>query len=104
MLRGVSDDNRTAIATASSGDMLACRTSEWKCFWRVSDGEVELYDLQSDPDESHDVNNEHPAVVDKFRDRMEAYLDEAEATDIDLPSHTRSEEVKQRLENLGYVE
>jgi arylsulfatase A-like enzyme len=102
LLRGEEMDEEVAIATGKGGETLACRTSKWKCFWQGEENKVELYDLQEDPKELNDVSDDHPEVVAEFKERMEAYLDEAEATDIDLPAVTKDEEVKDRLEALGY--
>lgn len=97
-------DERLALCTGQGGQTLACRTDRWKCFWRVDDEVVELYDLHDDPEELTDVSDDNPKVVDRFRERMAAYLDEADATDVGLPEVEESDEVKQRLEDLGYVD
>jgi len=97
-------DGRVALCTGQGGQTLACRTDRWKCFWRVEDEVVELYDLHADSGELTDVSDDNPDVADRFRGRMEAYLDEADATDISLPEVEESDEVKQRLEDLGYVD
>jgi len=102
LLRGEEMEEEVAIATGKGGETLACRTSEWKCFWLVEEGRVELYDLQSDPDELHDVSGDHPEIVAEFKERMQAYLDKAEGTDIELPEVETTDEVEQRLRDLGY--
>jgi arylsulfatase A-like enzyme len=102
LLRGEDMDEEVAIATGKGGGTLACRTSEWKCFWQVEKNKVELYDLQEDPKELNDVSDEHPEMVAEFKEHIEAYLDEAEATDIDLPEVETDDEVEQRLKDLGY--
>lgn len=95
---------RPAIVTAGGGDMLACRTREWKCFWRVDDGVVELYDLTADPQETTDVSGEHPEVVERLRGGLESYLSAAEQTDVELPSVDIDDKTRQRLRDLGYSE
>lgn len=102
LLRGEEMEEEVAIATGKSGGTLACRTSEWKCFWQVEENKVELYDLQKDPDELNDVSRDHPELVTEFREQMEAYLEAAEETDIDLPNIETNTEVEQRLRDLGY--
>lgn len=104
LLRGGSTEERTALCTGRHGDMLACRTSAWKCFWRVADAAVELYDLTEDPEETVDVSDDHPDVVAGFREQMEAYLADAESSDVSLPEIDDSSEVQQRLRDLGYVD
>jgi arylsulfatase A-like enzyme len=97
-------DDDIALCTGQGGDTLACRTTRWKCLWRVEDSVVEVYDLSKDPEELDDVSDDYDDVVSGFRDRMEAYLDEADATDVSLPEVEESKEVKQRLEDLGYMD
>ncbi|GAB3687908.1 hypothetical protein GCM10028857_21500 [Salinarchaeum chitinilyticum] len=104
LIDGEESDERVALCTALGGDTLAARTTEWKCFWRVRDGEVELYDLEEDPEETNDVSAQRPEVVERFKGELESYLEAAEATDIDLPEPTVSSETKGRLRDLGYVE
>jgi len=93
-----------ALCTGLGGQTLACRTEHWKCFWRVEDGIVELYDPSEDPGELQDVSDQHEDVVARFRERMDTYLEEADTTDVTLPDIEESDEVKQRLEDLGYVD
>lgn len=102
LLRGEEMNEEVAITTGKGGGTLACRTSQWKCFWQVEENEVELYDLQQDPDELNDVSRDHPDVVAEFQEKMEAYLEAAEGTEIDLPDIETSTEVEQRLRDLGY--
>jgi len=104
LLRDEEMEEEVAIATGKSGGTLACRTSEWKCFWKVEEDKIELYDLQSDPDELEDVSTNYPDVVSEFQEVMQLYLDEAEEADIDLPDIKESAEVEQRLRDLGYVD
>lgn len=95
---------RTAISVASSGEIVSTRTHKWKCIWRVSKGEIELYDLESDPAETTNVKEDHPSVVDEFRERLKSHREAARQTDTDLPEVDKSVETKQRLRDLGYLE
>lgn len=104
VFRGEKIEERIAIATGMDGGTLACRTSEWKCFWRVEEDDVELYNLKLDPEELEDMSADNPELVEEFRDVMEDYLQQAEESDIELPEFEDSTEVKQRLKDLGYVE
>jgi arylsulfatase A-like enzyme len=92
------------ISTAMSGKMLAYRTDTWKLFWRVEEGKAELYDLDADPTESANVIDSHPEIAEEMRSRLEEHIEVTKATDTDLPEVTESKEVKQRLEDLGYVD
>jgi arylsulfatase A-like enzyme len=104
LLRGEDIDEEVAIATGMDGQTLACRTSGWKCFWKVKEEKVELYDLRSDPNELDDVSTDNPTMLEELQGVMENYLDEAEQMDIELPEMKESPEVRQRLRELGYVD
>lgn len=104
LIYGKERENSVVICTASGGDMLATRTPEWKCLWDRRADTVELYHLRDDPDEQHDVSSNNPQVVERFRNLLKDHVAEARATDTDLPEVEESDEVKQRLEDLGYVD
>lgn len=104
LLRGEEIDEEIAIATGMDGQTLACRNSNWKCFWKVRENDVELYDLSSDPNELDDVSADNPTIVEELQGVMEDYLDEAEQMDIEFPEIEESAEVQQRLRDLGYVD
>ena len=103
LLAGNSRGNYTALSTASNGSVLATRTPNWKCLWD-RDETIELYDLDNDPDELTDVSDDYPDTVDRFIEEMKSYLSDADETDTALPSVEESEQIKQRLEDLGYVD
>ncbi|WP_424019001.1 sulfatase-like hydrolase/transferase [Halorientalis pallida] len=103
-LSGESSEDRTLIGTSSQGDRLAVRTPSWKFLWHRADERVELYDLESDPEERRDVSDDRPEEVSRFRERLEEYLEEAAATNTELPDIDESPETKQRLKDLGYVD
>jgi arylsulfatase A-like enzyme len=103
-LDGEATEDRTVIGTSSQGDRLAIRTPEWKCLWHVAEEETELYDIQADPGENQNVSGAYPDICSELREMMEEYVREAESTDTDLPEVEQSEEVKERLEDLGYVD
>lgn len=103
-IRGDPLDDEVAMCTGAHGGTLACRTPDWKCFWRVDDGVVELYDLVDDPGETVDVSGDNPEIIADLRQRMESYLADAEASDVTLPEVDDSAEVQQRLRDLGYVD
>lgn len=104
LLEDKSLEEPVALITAARDDRMACRTSEWKFFWRVDDDEFELYDLTADPREQADLSDERPDIVEQFTERLKAYRKQVEETSRDAPEVTESENVKQRLEDLGYVD
>jgi len=90
------------LGTSNGGKRLAARTTEWKCLWHVSEGDIELYNLQFEPEESRDVSDANPDVVDRLKSEMQNYREAARSTEADLPEVEESEAVKQRLRDLGY--
>jgi arylsulfatase A-like enzyme len=80
LLDGESQEESIALITAARDDRMACRTSEWKFFWRVDEDEFELYDLTDDPAEQTDLSDERPEVVERFVDRLNAYRERVEET------------------------
>lgn len=104
LMDGESRDDGVVVCTSRGGDMLATRTPEWKLFWDREKDAVELYDLSADAGETKDVSDNNPEVVDQFVALLEDHVAQARATDAELPDVERSEEVKQRLEDLGYVD
>jgi arylsulfatase A-like enzyme len=97
-------DDKGVICTAAGGEMLAYRTDQWKLFWQREAETLELYDLKADPAETTNVIESHPEVAARLHEQLEAHIAAAEATDTELPEVTESEAVKQRLEDLGYVD
>ena len=101
---GTENEEHVVLCTSRGGDMLTTRTPKWKLFWERETDEIELYDIASDPSETQDISGENPAVVDRFKSLLENHIAEAKATDTDLPEVEESDEVKQQLEDLGYVD
>jgi arylsulfatase A-like enzyme len=63
-------------------------------------GRLSLYDLSEDPVEQHDLADGHPDIVTKLRTGLERLGAGTEAT----PAAALSEEERNRLRDLGYVE
>lgn len=54
-------------------DQQAVRSGRWKAVRQpLGSGTIELYDLNADPDESDDVAEAHPGVVQRMEERMDA--------------------------------
>jgi arylsulfatase A-like enzyme len=104
LMYGKERGDDVVICTASGGDMLASRTPEWKCLWDRKDNNVELYHLPNDPCEQHDVSSDNLQVVERFKNLLKDHAAEAYTTDTELPEVEETGEVKQRLEDLGYVD
>ena len=66
-------------------------------------GRLELYDLQADPDEQHDLASEQPERVADFAGRLQRLLDFAGHGALEPQPRSVSEEEIERLKSLGYV-
>ena len=72
-----------------------------------SQGTVELYEPRTDPDETHDLADERPGVVEELRsavaDRLGTPQERQDAYDGRVDRTVTDREVRRRLEDLGYV-
>jgi arylsulfatase A-like enzyme len=102
-LRNESIDSRTAISSATDVgtqqvETIAVRQPGYKLLWTISDDSVELYDIESDPDETENIAEERPKVAERLSKRgREAYQK--------VPDNIRNidEAAKERLRDLGYL-
>lgn len=90
------------------GDPLGVRTERWKYVWWDRDGDAptdaELFDLAADPEETTDVSDDHPDVVEAFDEYLAAHVHHAEETADGLGDAEPEvdEELEAQLEALGY--
>lgn len=95
-------DDRHVIAVGSQlnhGPVVAGRWDGWK--YICVEGEDRLYDLETDPGERTSVADEHPDVVEMFRDTIPDPIFEQEPEELEVPDESVQRE---RLEALGYLE
>ena len=78
---------------------LAVRSGDWKLHLPPDDS-PDLYDIANDRGERDDVAGEHPAVVDRLRDRAEQF---SEGFVFDGTAEV-PQELRDRLADLGYME
>ena len=90
---------RTAKHGVRAEPQAAVRTVEWK-YLRTVDGEEELYDLREDPDERRNLVGTQPAELERLRSLLDAHL----ARGAREPADEIPEDVRRRLEALGYVD
>lgn len=66
--------------------------------------EVELYDLEADPEETKNIAPEHPDLVEELRERTDEKIESIETvtTGDESVTYEDEDEVMERLENLGY--
>lgn len=78
------------------------RTSDWKYIERGTD--LELYDLNEDQAEQHNVAADHPDLIEQFSGELDQHRQRIADTDTDLDAVEVDEQVKARLRRLGYDE
>jgi len=69
ILRGAPGPHRRAMV-ASMPDGALRRDKRWSLVWHEPSGNVELYDMEKDPDQHTDIAADHPDVVDTFRNEI----------------------------------
>ena len=81
------------------------RDDRWK-YIEWDDGERELYDVTTDPEEKANVVDEeaNAEVVERLGNRMDAHRRDIRRTDTGVGSVQRDEDVRERLRRLGYDE
>lgn len=62
------------LVTVSNYAVLGLRQGRWKYHYWVEQGQEELYDLQRDPAERHDLAARHPRLCEQFRRRLAAWV------------------------------
>jgi len=87
---------------AYNRSLRAIRTDQYK-YICGSDGSQELYDIQSDPDETSNIVDTHNDVVTELDTTLDEWLDSFERADSSGDVEMR-EDTKQRLEDLGYLQ
>jgi phosphoglycerol transferase MdoB-like AlkP superfamily enzyme len=67
--------HRAYFYVAEDHFRLAVREANWKYIFGVRDGRDELYDLDADPLEQHNVAAQHPDRCDRLRQRLAAWTE-----------------------------
>ncbi|HEX9735812.1 MAG TPA: sulfatase-like hydrolase/transferase [Thermoanaerobaculia bacterium] len=62
----------------------------------------ELYDLEADPGERHDLAAERPAEVRRLRDALRGFIKDNAVAGVSIPEEL-DDDVRRRLEALGYL-
>lgn len=86
---------------------LAHRTHRWKYIRDYVYDREELYDLEADPAEQQNLIKEgsvDPEVLDEYRERIDQYEQDIDSTSVRMETVGMDEEVKERLQRLGYKE
>ena len=86
---------------------LAYRTHRWKYIRDYVYDREELYDLEADPVEQQNLIQEgsvDPEVLDECRERIDRYEQDIDSTSVRMETVDMDEEIKERLQRLGYKE
>ncbi|GAB3319830.1 sulfatase family protein [Haloplanus salinarum] len=80
------------------------RTDRWKFLFDGKEKERYLYDLETDPDETRDVSEDHPDVMERFQQVLDERFEKIERTseNVEIPELDESSGVEERLKALGY--
>jgi arylsulfatase A-like enzyme len=82
----------------------AVRTADWKLILNTEPPSSELYDLRSDPRERHNLADRFPALVQTFKEDLRAWkAGRPSLRPSDQPSGELSDEQRERLRSLGYL-
>lgn len=85
-------------------DLLSVRNERYKLV-QGSDGFRSLFDLEADPDETHDVASAYPDLVARFSDELQSALEDWSPWDRDEMGLTEDESrtIEEHLSALGYI-
>jgi len=85
-------------------ELRSLRLPDWKLIADGARGEAQVFDLARDPHEQHDVATEKPADRERLQAQLDAHVQDLAARPVlATESGAVSEEMKQRLEALGYA-
>jgi arylsulfatase A-like enzyme len=91
------------LAAAPNLRTYALRTQHWKLWHRPDAGE-QLYRVDRDPGELHELSAEHPDVTQRLLARIDALLREARSRPGVVVSEEIDPQLRERLRQLGYAE
>ena len=83
--------------------MKMLRTPRHKLIW-YDDERVELYDLESDPEELHDLATEDPALKAEMLGQLRLWVASQESLPPPKPLEITDPDTQERLRALGYIE
>ncbi len=103
-------DDGGATGTSFAGgvkwnpELRSLRAPDWKLIADGTSGSAQLFDLAQDPHEQHDLAATRPSERDALAGRLDAHLRDLAGRPKPSPaSGAVSDEMKQRLEALGYA-
>ena len=87
-----------------TGDLnWVARRSHWKAIWNSEVETLELYDLESDPEEQNNGGADNPSLVDELRSEIVRFETECQGrAATDLIPFDRFEEQREQIRAMGY--
>jgi len=79
-------------------------STNWKLISNEAEGKVELYNLEQDPEEKHNVFNLYPEVAKNLQKRLTSKFKEFEKQELKPTKASLSAETIRRLKSLGYIQ
>jgi arylsulfatase A-like enzyme len=95
-----------SFATALQGDpgLHSVRDSRYRLLWEGDTDMLQLFDVDSDPDEEHDIAPRNPELAEALRRRLVAHIESVSAqTPLSGETTPLIKEIEERLESLGYL-
>ena len=90
--------------TSPKTGALSLRTGQWKLIWHYQKNHRELYDLQKDAQEHHNIADRRSDVVTVLEPVLRAHLDRVTAHRAPLDELDVDAEVRDRWRALGYLD
>ncbi len=79
-------------------------STNWKLISNETEGKIELYNLEQDPQEKHNVFNLYPEIAKNLQERLTARFKEFEKQALKPAKASISAETRRRLKSLGYIQ
>ncbi len=87
-----------------SGDVnVLVRRDQWKAIWNEGPQTIEIYDLQADPAELHELSHGQHVLAAELRDEAVSWLENCRAAAVEPEETEMDDRTRERLNGLGYL-
>jgi arylsulfatase A-like enzyme len=103
----IRDRSLDEIVAKAEGQFLSIRKNNYKLIYSSRPAALQLYDLENDRGEKHDLQKEEPRITARLKDRLDAWQEEMRSVRMSFSEGGEaelSEEMIERLRSLGYME
>lgn len=87
-----------------SGKCFALRTASWKLIYNAERGSYELYNLKKDPKEQHNLTSQRVSKFRQLKSELENFMKRVSTSTPVKKGLPLTEEEKERLRSLGYIQ